>query len=186
MTSYIILTLDTTAPNVEVLIPNYTTQQIRTEIRLVANEPLGEWQEIYVIDSQGDRHDLTFLHDNETNEYVGQVFFEGYPLGIATIYATLVDEVGNKSPLVSKSFKIVKSDILEVSLSEIIREVVIDGLLLYIVNEKEDIADVSIKVENRNDVIVIDGNAYNLSIKGEEYKAIAMDKENNITAKEVK
>lgn len=133
--SYVILTLDTTAPDVEVLMPNYTTMQARTEIRVVANELLAEWQEIYVIDSLDNRHDLNFRH--EEKELVGIVVFEEYPLGISTVHARVMDEVGNKSSIAKKSIRILDAESLTVSLSE-------------------SINDVSVSIENYQNVTVED------------------------------
>lgn len=142
--SYILLTLDTTAPDVELLLPNFTTNQARTEIRVVANESLLPWHEIYVIDSLGRRHNLTFKHEDD--EFVGVVVFSDYPMGIATVYATVKDSVGNQSALVSKSIRIVESETLSITL---------DDYNAY---------NVLIKSENAHDVIVKDDELIELRI----------------------
>lgn len=119
--SYFILTLDTTSPEVEIYMPSYTTRYIIDEIRVVANEPLSLHSEIYIIDSVGKRHDLTFRLKG--NEYIGLVQFDGYPLGISTLYAQVYDIGWNKSPLVSKSFQIIKSEEINLQTSDNIQNV---------------------------------------------------------------
>lgn len=111
MSSFFAIQLDTTPPQIEIISPSYTTQYSLIEIRIQSNEPLEQSQEIYIIDSIGNRHDLTFLY--QTTEYVGYVSFNNYPVGIGTIYARLTDEVGNVSELTSKTINIVKSEYLK-------------------------------------------------------------------------
>lgn len=105
--SWILLELDTTPPEIEIYSPRYTTREIENEIRIVSNEKLSTYQDIYVIDSQGNRHDYTFQYNED--EFIGHIRFNELPYGICTIYAQLKDEVDNFSPLVSKSIEIKES-----------------------------------------------------------------------------
>jgi hypothetical protein len=70
------------------------------EIEISANEELADWQEIYVKDSQGERHDYIFSKVDDCT-YFGYVDLRVYPFGIATIYARMKDEVFNLSELAS-------------------------------------------------------------------------------------
>lgn len=109
MSSYIVLELDTTPPEIDVYCPSYTTTDLSNEITIVSNNDiLAESQEIYVIDSNGERHDYTFQRERD-NEFVGIVKFALFPIGMATIYVRMVDDVGNVSNLISKSFEIKES-----------------------------------------------------------------------------
>jgi hypothetical protein len=116
LASFIKLALDISPPKVEILSPNYTTTQAKTEIRVSCNEVLDTWQDIYIIDSLGNRHDLTFRY--EENEFVGVLYFTDYPYGIATIYAQVRDDVYNKSALLSKTINIVGSETLTLKISD--------------------------------------------------------------------
>lgn len=108
MNNYFTLTLDTTGPIINIIAPSYTTPQTSDEISIVANETLSTYQEFYIVDSAGVRHDLTF--DYEGDRFVGLVSFSGYPFGTATIYARVKDEVMNISELVSKTISIRLAD----------------------------------------------------------------------------
>jgi hypothetical protein len=105
---YFTLMLDTTGPNVEVYVPPYADRENLNEITFVSNEPLSSYQDIYFIDSQGERHDFIFLLTGD-NEYVGNVVFTDYPMGIGMFYGHFKDDVGNLSNLVSKPINIISS-----------------------------------------------------------------------------
>lgn len=113
--SNFIIELDTTPPKIEIIAPPYTTQYSLTEIRIVSNERLLNQQEIYVIDSDGNRTNFTFAI--RENELIGKVVFNGLPTGICTIYARCVDEVENVSDLVSKPINIIKSEFIKMKTS---------------------------------------------------------------------
>jgi hypothetical protein len=144
LSSYIYLTLDTTPPDIEIITPNYTTTSANTEIRVVSNEPLEHWQDIYIIDSLNKRHDVTFRHEGD--ELVGNIYFQGYPLGMVTVYARVMDDVHNKSALVSKSMLIISEERLTISLSD---------------SERNNVV---IKNENAKDVMVVDGEVIELMV----------------------
>lgn len=115
MVSVIFLELDTTAPILKIFAPNYTTRSSNTPILVESNEPIANEQEIYIIDSQGKKHDLTFTHNGDTLH--GELSFSGYPLGIATLNIRLMDSVYNKSDIYSHSFAIIESEVLIMKLS---------------------------------------------------------------------
>jgi len=102
--SYFTLVLDTTPPEVEIIAPWYTTAHADTHIYIIADELLDTWQEIYIIDSTGKRHDLIF--DYKGDRLYGMVKFSQVASGIATIYARVRDEVHNISALVGKAIDI--------------------------------------------------------------------------------
>jgi hypothetical protein len=105
MPNYVLIELDTTSPQIEVFAPRYTTDDIINKITIESNEKLANYQEVYVIDSKGLRHDYTFSRDSE-NTFTGIIRFINYPLGIATIYARMKDEVDNFSNIASTSIEI--------------------------------------------------------------------------------
>jgi hypothetical protein len=114
--NYVLLTLDTTAPSLNIYAPSFTTRTSRTPITIEADEPIQQ-QEIYLLDAEGERHDVTFsLHENILE---GELYFDSFPLGISTLYVRVKDEVENESDLYTHSFSIVESEILtsEISLA---------------------------------------------------------------------
>lgn len=108
MTSYIQIELDTTKPEISLYAPRYTTEDITNVITIEADEALSSYQEVYVIDSVGNRHDYTFEKES-SHQYVGRVRFNTLPLGICTIYARMKDDVDNTSDLASASIELKKS-----------------------------------------------------------------------------
>lgn len=108
MSSYIILELDTTPPEIEIYAPSYTTTELFNEITIVSNENLSDYQEVYVIDSNGIRHNYTF-HKEKDNEYVGIIKFTLFPVGMAKLCARLMDDVGNLSNIAEKPIEIKES-----------------------------------------------------------------------------
>ena len=110
MSSYVYLELDRTPPIIEIYAPSYTTKDLVNEIIIQSNEKSSLSQnEIYAIDSNGDRHEYTFDYMDDINQFVGLIKFSNFPVGIATIYARVRDEVGNMSNRVSKSINIKES-----------------------------------------------------------------------------
>lgn len=107
MSSFVYIELDTKSPNLEIYAPSYTTTDLDNTIILESDESLSGFQEIYLIDSEGVRHDYTF--NNDGNMLIGKVNFTNFPLGIATIYARVKDEVDNVSELISKLIDIKES-----------------------------------------------------------------------------
>lgn len=106
--NYFILELDLEGPNVNCYAPIYSDRQSNNEIVFTSSEALSDFQEVYIMDSQGGRHDLIFSLTGE-NEYIGNVVFNEYPMGIATVYGQFKDDVGNPSNLASRSINIVSS-----------------------------------------------------------------------------
>lgn len=112
MADHFALELDTTGPQIDVYMPSYTTPEAYNEIVVQANEPLAPWQDFYFVDALGERHDVIFAHDGD--RFVGVVRFNDYPLGFATLYAQVRDEVYNLSPLLSKAIHITQGAVLMV------------------------------------------------------------------------
>lgn len=98
MSGYFTIELDTTAPTIEIFAPSYSDRKSNNTIRVVSNEKLSEFQDIYIVDSQGVKHYVIFSFDGD-KEFVGNVVFDEYPIGISTIYAQLKDTVNNISNL---------------------------------------------------------------------------------------
>jgi hypothetical protein len=142
MSSYITIELDTTSPKVEVFAPKYTTDDIINTITVEASEKLANYQDIYVIDSNGVRHDYTFERDSDTT-FVGVIRFVNYPLGIATIYARMKDEVDNFSNVASTSVEIKEGlTLLSLEISDSVRDVSLRDLDMDI-----EINDKSMRIE---------------------------------------
>jgi len=104
MGSCFALELDTTGPQISIISPSYTVPNIITEIIIDADEPLADWQDVYVVDSKGKRHNLIFARHG--NSLIGLVDFNICTIGIATLYATVRDEVFNLSAQISKAINI--------------------------------------------------------------------------------
>lgn len=95
--NFVEITLDTTAPSVEIFAPNTTTIDTDTLYRIEGNEPLENIQEFYFIDASGVRHDISLLYYGTYFE--GTVSFDAFAEGMATLYVRLHDEVLNRSSL---------------------------------------------------------------------------------------
>lgn len=122
MSSFVYITLDTRPPEIEIFAPSYTTTDMVTIIRIETNEKVSDFQEIYVVDSNGVRHDYTF-NKVEDNLIIGEVSFFNFPFGITTVYVSLMDKVGNKSSLVNKSIVIREnSTLLNLKINDRIRD----------------------------------------------------------------
>lgn len=93
--SYITIQLDTTEPTLNIYAPSYVTIDMQVDILIESDERLDDWQEIYVIDQDGKRHDYTFKITN--NRITGVINTNTYPVGLATLYVTVRDEVHNVS-----------------------------------------------------------------------------------------
>lgn len=120
MAGYFALELDTTGPQIEIYAPKYTDKHSNNLIRIVSNEKMSSFQDIYIIDSQGARHDVIFSFDGDKT-FTGNVVFSDYSIGVATIYAQLKDEVNNLSNLVDFPISIITSTynfMLRLSMSE--------------------------------------------------------------------
>lgn len=106
--SYVFIELDTIAPKVNIFAPSYTTQDIVNQITIEANENVSNHHEVWIIDSEGERHDYVFTKSKE-NQFIGLVRLNNLPFGISTIYARVSDDVGNISETASHSFTIKES-----------------------------------------------------------------------------
>lgn len=128
MTSFVYIELDTKPPEIQIFSPSYTTTKITNTIRIEANEPLSDYQEIYAIDSNGVRHEYTF-NKEEANLLIGEVGFFNFPLGVATIYVRLKDEVENISDSASATIMIRENlTLLNLNIHDNDREVSINNV----------------------------------------------------------
>lgn len=105
MSSYVIVELDTTAPHIDIYAPRYTTRESLNIITIESDEALAEYQDVYVLDKNGDRHNFTFNRDTD-NQYIGIIKFNTMPLGIVQIFARMKDEVDNFSNVASATIEI--------------------------------------------------------------------------------
>lgn len=153
MTSYVLIELDTTPPDINIYVPSYTTNDLTNEIIIESNESLSNYQEVYVIDSNGDKHDYVFEKVSD-KQFLGIVKFANFPMGTSTIYARMKDEVDNLSEIASKSFVIKESlTLLVLDIKDLQRDIEsIDKSM------KIDIKDSSREMKiNENDRGVLDG-----------------------------
>ncbi len=142
------LTLDTTPPQVEIIAPYYSILTSKLPVEVVANEELDHWQEVYLIDANGDRYDFTFQHRG--NKFYGLVDLSSVTLGIATLYVRVRDVVHNVSDLNSatidikagaKIYVFVDEKVLTVGVKETVREIVAsekarDGVAVLVASRK--------------------------------------------------
>lgn len=106
--SYVYIELDTTKPQIEIYAPQYTTQDIVNQITIEANEKISDHHEVWIIDSNGVRHDYVFSKIRDS-QLTGLIRLNNLPIGISTIYAKVSDDVGNVSDIASHSFMIKES-----------------------------------------------------------------------------
>jgi paraquat-inducible protein B len=108
MAGFFILSLDTTPPEIDIYAPNYTTTTSEFEVVVKADEILSSgFQEFYIVDQQGTRHDYDFTYQN--NQFVGKITLSAFDNGLVTFYAQVKDEVNNLSALATKSIQIIPS-----------------------------------------------------------------------------
>ncbi|MDM5333445.1 hypothetical protein QUF56_09420 [Ureibacillus composti] len=124
MSSFFTLTLDTTAPHIDVYAPTYTTPQAEFEVLIKANERLAEYQEIFAIDSVGEKHDFIFMYEN--NAYFGIVDVSKFSIGIATIYVRVCDVVGNLSDTLMVNMDIKQAINIDILSTDTIRAVIVN------------------------------------------------------------
>ena len=107
MANFFTLRLDTTGPDVEIRIPPYVLSTYDMDITVAANEELESgYQNFYLIDSTGKRHDFTLTHYG--SYFKGRIAAGSLPLGVASIYVQVQDKVLNLSPVIYRTFQIVE------------------------------------------------------------------------------
>lgn len=96
MTSFFTVTLDTMAPGLIMTVPLWT---LKTCIPVIvqSDEPLDKWQEVYVLDSKGKRHDFTLAW--EEYSLAGTIAFQEIASGIALLHVGVRDRVFNSTYL---------------------------------------------------------------------------------------
>ena len=116
--NYFILELDTTSPVIEIECPDYTTKREPLPIIIQANEALDSWHDIFIIDSQGTRHNVILTLNGDRFE--GFISFNDVHHGVATIFARTRDEVFNVSNIAQKSILVMADAevFLEILISE--------------------------------------------------------------------
>lgn len=102
--NYFTLTLDTTGPVVNILAPKFTIMDKPVDYKIVSSEQMLPYQNFYIMDSKGVRHDLIFEYLGDSFE--GTVDFSEYPKGIATLYVQVKDDVLNLSPVYKHSIRL--------------------------------------------------------------------------------
>lgn len=98
MSNWFTLELDTTSPILTIHSPSYSVPENVIEVRILSNESLSLFQDIYTIDVEETRRDYIFQKISDT-ELLGYIDLQTYPIGFMSIYAQLSDDVSNKSIL---------------------------------------------------------------------------------------
>lgn len=86
MAGYVLVEFDRTPPQLEIHSPAYVARDSVTEITVEANEGLSTSQEVYLVDSRGERHDYIFRKEG-SNMFVGLIGSTDLPMGVTTLYA---------------------------------------------------------------------------------------------------
>jgi len=126
--NYFILELDTTSPVIEIECPDYTTKREPLPIIIQANEALDSWHDVFIIDSQGTRHNVILTLNGDRFE--GFISFNDAHYGVATIFARTRDEVFNVSNIAQKSI-VVMAD------AEVFLEILISEAVMALVSTEE-------------------------------------------------
>ena len=116
MSNWFCLELDTTPPAIEIFVPPYISFDKPMPISIVSNELLLDFQEFYIVDAEGYRHDI-ILNLND-DHFSGTTQLNDFVVGVATIYCRVLDVVGNASNLVSKPFNVITANIINSSLRD--------------------------------------------------------------------
>jgi hypothetical protein len=96
MSSYLTIEFDKTSPIISVFAPRYTTNDVFNTITIESNEKLAEYQDVVIVDSEGNEHGVTFERAND-KQYIGNIKFYNLPLGLTRINARMKDDVDNYS-----------------------------------------------------------------------------------------
>lgn len=141
--NYFVLELDTTSPVIEIQCPDYTTQREPLPIVIQAGEALDSWHDVFIIDSQGTRHDVIITLNGDRFE--GSISFSEIHHGVATIFARTRDEVFNISNIAQKSILVlVDTDVfLEISISEETADIALNEATMPILTSEAVMALVS-------------------------------------------
>jgi hypothetical protein len=102
--NYFELTLVTKRPDVNIIMPRYTTREILTHVLVESDITLSDEQNIYVIDSKRNKKNITLTNKGDYME--GEFSFYDLAHGICTLYVQVKDEVLNESPLVWRTFNL--------------------------------------------------------------------------------
>lgn len=121
MANFFQLELDTSPPVISITAPSYTVPHIDTEIIISSDEPLDNYQEFFIVDSAGTRHDVIF--DYLGDSFRGVIDFWDYALGIATIYARVRDEMHNLSQIVMATIDIKKAAQVFITIKDIFKDI---------------------------------------------------------------
>lgn len=154
MSSFFILELDTTAPNLTITSPTYTLYDIDTEFYIQSSEKLfNGYQEIFTTDSLGNRDDYIFNFISDTHCY-GVINFKGYEDRIFTLHVRLQDEVGNSSEEITRSINVRVSKKIDMRIFE-------DKIKVELMEESKDcivIGEIKpVKISKQNYGIEIEG-----------------------------
>ena len=95
--SYVQVYLDTTPPTAILDYPITTTMDSIEYLTISSNEELAPNHEIIITDSENVQHYYTFSLQNDKKTFVGNISFQNFPKGIATLTVRLFDKVMNKS-----------------------------------------------------------------------------------------
>jgi hypothetical protein len=104
MGNYFEVTLDTSPPKVNIIMPEYTTTEIPTQLIVESDDFLSDDYVAYVIDANGEKVDITLTNKGKSLE--GNFNFSGFPYGVNTFFVRVKDDVHNESPLVWRTFSI--------------------------------------------------------------------------------
>jgi hypothetical protein len=90
---------DTTPPVICIDTASRISPDSIVPIKFIANEPLSNFQSIFIVDAEGTRHPYIFEYVKDICTYEG---FEGYLSGFSVLYGEFKDEVDNPSVIASK------------------------------------------------------------------------------------
>lgn len=116
MSSFIPITLDTKSPTIQIFMADNTTNQATTFVTVQADETLENYQDFYLIDSAGTRHDVPMVYNGD--HFSANIVFPTASLGTATFYAQVKDEVWNISEQISKDIEIFEANVLFVIVND--------------------------------------------------------------------
>lgn len=95
MGSFFTLELDTSSPQIVVQTQTRVLFGLTIEVVVTSNEPLAEYQKVYIIDTIGIRHDY-ILGVVSPTVLSGFIDLTGCPVGAAELVIELMDEVDNR------------------------------------------------------------------------------------------
>jgi len=148
MRSFLTIELDTTPPTIDIQASSHAFQGELVEVIITSDKLLDDWHEVYIIDSNGNKHDYNF-NIYEDKAY-GLINCSKLPFGLSTLSMVFRDDVWNRSKIYSKNITVKSSNqLMYLEIGDSVRSNDInDGVKN--INANEHIRGIDVSDKDRN------------------------------------